>query len=213
MPTLIKLSENDKKLIIVFLLVFILFFIIVGYLSLLIKKIMKKQGSKADGMLKDVVDAEYFDSEKKLIRFGIRKNARIFYREARIPFLILLASWIGLLLYCLFTGKWGYNPFNRTDGFGTLLYEFEEWPKTSFFGLTIVNGFPAVKTAPHWVWAAWYSYLFVPANIVGGFWFLITTQGYIARSLRIYKIARGIFRKKLVPDEPAPTPVDNNQNQ
>lgn len=213
MPTLIKLTENDKKLIIVLLLVFILFFVIVGYISLLIKKIMNRQGSKADAMLQNVVDAEYFDNEKKLVKFGIKKNARLFYKEARIPFLILLVSWIGLFLYCLFTGKWGYNPFNRVDGFGTLLYEFEPWPRNTFFGMNLISGFPAVKTAPHWEWAAWYSYLFVPANIIGGLWFLIATQGYIARSLRVYKIARGIFRKKLVPDEPAPTPVDNNQNQ
>lgn len=208
MVSLIKLTENDKKLIIVLLLIFILLFVIVGYFSLLVKKIMDRQGSKADTMMKNVVEAKYFDNEKAFVKFGIRKNIRLFYKEARIPFIIMLAAWIAYVLFCLFSGKWGYNPFNRTDGFGTLIYEFGEWPKTKFFGLTIINGFPPVITAPHWEWSAWFSYLFVPVQIVAVVWFLIYTQAYIARSLRIYKMARGIYRKKLDAD-PAPTSSNN----
>lgn len=204
MYSLVKLTENDKKLIIVLLLVIILLFVIVGYFSLLVKKIMDRQGSKADSMMKTVVEANYFEREKDFVRFGIRKNIRQFYKEARIPFIIMLAAWLAYLLYCLFSGKWGYNPFNRTDGFGTLIVELGPWPTTKFFGLTIINGFPKVVTPPHWEWKAWFSYLFVPAQIVGVIWFLIYTQAYIARSLRIYKMARGIFRKKLDADS-APT--------
>lgn len=205
MFSLIKLTENDKKLIIVLLLLVILLFVIVGYFSLLVKKIMNIQGSKADSMMKDVVRANYFDDEKKFIKFGIRKNIRLFYREARIPFIIMIGAWAAYLLFCLFSGKWGYNPFNRTDGFGTLFYEFEgPWKRADFFGMTIISGFPAVKSTPHWEWSAWFSYLFVPVQAVGIMWFLIRTQAYIARSIRIYKMAHGIFRKKL-DAEPAPT--------
>lgn len=210
MVSLIKLTENDKRLIILLLLVFILLFIIVGYVSLLIKKIMKKQGSKADEMLRNVVDVNYFDNEKSLIKFGIKKNMRVFYREARVPFLIILVAWVAYILYCLFLEKWGYNPFNNTDGFGTLFYDLSDWPKTDFFGLTIINGFPSAVNPPHFEVAAIFSYIFVPANIVGCIWFLIYVQAYMARSFRIYKIAHGIFRKKLVPEEPTQS-VDNNQ--
>lgn len=201
---LVKLTENDKRLIIVLLLVVILLFVIIGYLSLFVKKIMDKQGSKSDEMLSNVVKAEYFDSEKKLIKFGIRKNARVFFKEARIPFLILCVAWFGFLLYCLFSGNWHYNPLSKEDGFGTLVFQLGEWPKEKFFGIKLISGWPDVVAKPHWVWKAWFSYLFVPLNLVGGVWFLICTQAYIARSLRIYKIAHGIFRKKLVA-ESAPT--------
>lgn len=210
MNTLIKLTENDKRLIIMLLLVFILLFVIVGYIALLVKKIMKKQSSKADEMLRNVVDAKYFSNEKSLIKFGIKKNIRTFYKEARIPFIILLVAWICYVLYCLFGNKWGYNPLNRTDGFGTLFYELSDWPKTEFFGLTIINGFPSATSTPHFELSAWFSYIFVPANIVGIIWFLLYVQAYIARSLRIYKIAHGIFRKKLVPEEPT-QPTTTNQ--
>lgn len=206
MATLIKLTEGEKRLLIVLFIWLLVIFVLVGYLVVLIKKVMKRQGTKADEMLKNVVEAEYFDKEKQLIRFGIRKNMRLFFNEAKVPFIILCIAWFGLLLYCLFSGNWHYNVFNRTNGFGTILYKFDEtWPKAKFFGVNLVSGFPDVIEKPHFEWSAWFSYLFVPINIVGIIWFLIYTQSYISRSIRIYAIARGIYRKKLVPDE---TPVD-----
>ena len=205
----IKLSENAKKALIIFFLLFIILFVLIGYISLAIQGLMKRQGSKADEMLSNVVRAEYFDKENKLIWFGIRKNAKVFYLESRIPFIVLLISWAAYLLFCLFTGKWGYNPLNNEDGFGTLLYEFSEWPKETFFGIKLVSGWPEVISKPHFEPNAIFSYIFVPANIVGILWFLYYVLAYISRSIRIRKIARSVFRKKLVLDEP--TSLTNNQ--
>ena len=53
MISLIKLTENDKRLIIVLLLLIILLFVIVGYIGVLVRKIMKLQATKADDMLHD----------------------------------------------------------------------------------------------------------------------------------------------------------------
>ena len=207
----IKLSENTKKALIILFLIFIILFVLIGYISLAVEGVMKKQGSKADEMLSDVVRAEYFEKEKPFRRFAWKKNMKVFYVEARIPFLILLVSWFTYLLFCMFTGKWGYNPLSRTEGFATLLFEFGEWPKEKFFGMTLISGWPEVVTKPHFEPIAIFSYIFVPANIVGILWFLYCTQAYIARVLRIRKISRGIYRKKLVQDEPTPiVPTDNS---
>jgi len=197
----IKLSENTKKALIVLFLVFIILFVLIGYISLAIEGVMKKQGSKADEMLATVVKAEYFEKEKPFRKFAVRKNMKVFFMEARIPFLIVLGSWFVYLLFCLFSQKWGYNPFNRIDGFGTLFFEFSEWPKETFFGIKLVSGWPSVVTRPHFVPMAIFSYIFVPVNVGGSLWFLYYVQAYIARSFRIRKIAIGIFRKKLVPDD------------
>ena len=196
----IKLSDGTKKALIIFFLIFIILFVLIGFISIAIQNVMKRQGSKADGMLANVVKADYFDTEKKFRRFAFKKNARVFYLESKIPFLILLGSWIAYLIFCLFSGKWGYNPLNKTDGFATLFFKFSEWPKTKVFGITIVSGWPTVLERPHFVVQALFSYFFVPANLVGIIWFLICTQGFIARSLRIRKLARGIYRKNLIPD-------------
>ena len=205
----IKLSENTKKALIIFFLIFIILFVLIGYISLAIESAMKKAGSKADEMLANVVKAEIFEKENKFRRFGVKKNARVFYVESRIPFLIILGCGLAYLLYCLFTAKWGYNPFNRQDGFGTLLYEFSEWPKEKFFGINLVSGWPSVVTKPHFEVPAIFSYILVPVIAVGTVWFLLYVLAYISRAIRIRKIARSIYRKKLVPDEP--TSPQNNQ--
>lgn len=198
----IKLSENTKKALIILFLIFIILFVLIGYISMAVESAMKKQGSKADAMLKDVVKAELFDNEKKFRRFGIKKNARVFYVESRIPFLVILGTVVAYLLYCLFTGKWGYNPFNKVDGFGTLFYEFSEWPKEKFFGINLICGWPSVVTKPHFEVSALFAYFLVPALLVGVVWFFLYVLAYISRSIRIRKIARSIYRKKLVTDEP-----------
>ena len=200
----IKLSENTKKALIIFFLIFIIIFVLIGYISLAIESGMKKQGSKADEMLHDVVKAELFEKEKQFRRFAIKKNARVFYVESRVPFLIILGCGLAYLLYCLFTAKWGYNPFNRTDGFATLFYEFSEWPREKFFGMNLISGWPSVVTKPHFEVPAIFSYILVPTLAVGVVWFLLYVLAYISRSIRIRKIARGIYRKKLVQDEPTP---------
>ena len=114
----------------------------------------------------------------------------------------MLGCWLAYLIYCLFTAKWGYNPFNDVDGFGTLLFKFGEWPKEKFFGITLISGWPEVVEKPHFEVSAIFSYFFVPANFVGVVWFLSYTLAYISRSLRIRKIAHSIYRKKLAPEEP-----------
>ena len=62
----IKLSENTKKALIVFFLIFIILFVLVGYISLAVRGVMRKQGSKADEMLSDV-DLYCQKSEEKLL--------------------------------------------------------------------------------------------------------------------------------------------------
>lgn len=206
----INLSENTKKALLIFFLVFIILFVLIGYISLAVQGVMKKQGSKADEMLANVTKAEYFSTEKQFKKFSVKKNIRVFFVEARIPFIILLVAWFAYLLFCMFSGKWGYNPLNRQDGFATLFYELS-WPKEKFFGIKLVSGWPEVVSKPHFVPMAIFSYLFVPVNIFGIGWFLLCTQAYIARSFRARQIARSIYRKKLAPTEP--TSLTNNNEQ
>lgn len=197
----INLSDNAKRALIILFLFFIIFFVLVGYISLAVQGVMKKQGSKADGMLTNVVKAEIFEKESAFRRFAFKKNARVLYLESRVPFLIMLGAVGAYLVYCLFSGRWGYNPFNKTDGFATLFFELSKWPREKFFGITLINGWPEVITKPHFEVSAIFSYFFVPVMVVGAAWFLICTQSFIARSFRIRKIARGIYRKNLIPEK------------
>lgn len=208
MVSLIKLTENDKRLIIVLLLVIILLFVIAGYVGLLVRKIMNAQASKADDMLHDVVEAGVITNERKLLTFGIRKNWREFFKRAWIPFLIMLSVSTIFLFYCIFSTNWSYNIWDyEKQGFNTLFY-VHDW--SSFYQAN-VEGFsitwPKLVSSPHLSGEAWVSYLFVPGMIVGGTWFMFEVQGYIARAFRIYKLSKKAFRKTMDNVTPSSSPI------
>ena len=209
MISFIKLTENDKRLIIVLLLVLILLFVIAGYIGLLVRKILNAQASKADDMLHDVVEAGVITNEKKLFAFGIRKNWREFFRGSWIPFLIMLTASTVFLLYCAFSKNWNYNIWDyEKQGFNTLFY-VHDW---SDFFTTSEEGFSIhwakLVSTPHLSSEAWVSYIFVPSMIVGGTWFMFEVQGYIARSYRLYKISKKAFRKTMENITPPSSPIN-----
>jgi len=208
MVSLIKLTENDKRLIIVLLLVVILLFVIAGYVGLLVRKIMNAQASKADDMLHDVVEAGVITNERKLLTFGIRKNWREFFKRAWIPFLIMLSVSTIFLFYCIFSKNWSYNIWDyKKQGFNTLFY-VHDW--SSFYQAN-TEGFsitwPKLISSPHLSGEAWVSYIFVPGMIVGGTWFMFEVQGYIARAFRIYKLSKKAFRKTMDNVTPSSSPI------
>lgn len=209
MISLIKLTENDKRLIIVLLLVFILIFVIAGYIGLLVRKIMNSQASKADTMLHDVVEAGVITNERKLFLFGIRKNWREFFKRSWIPFLIMLFAVTLLLLYCAFSKNWSYNIWDyKKQGFNTLFY-VHDWSvffKSSSDGFAIT--WPKLISTPHLSGEAWVSYIFVPSMIVGGTWFAFEVQGYIARTIRLYKLSKQAFRKTMENVTPPPSQIN-----
>lgn len=209
MITLIKLSENDKRLIIVLLLVLILVFVIVGYLSLLVKKIMKLQANKMEDMVHDVVVTGVIIDSKHLLRYGIKKNHRQLFKDAWIPFVIMAVASLALLLYCLINQNWSVDLFDyKKYGIGTLFYQFdwENAPRANFFGVTLISGWPEVISSPHWSNDAWGSYIFVPGMLVGGIWFIICVQAYIARFYRLIKLSKTVFNKSLANFDPNSTP-------
>lgn len=209
MISLIKLTENDKRLIIVLLLVFILLFVIVGYIGLLVRKIASAQAAKADDMLHDVVEAGVITNERKLFWFGIRKNYREFFKRAWVPFLIMLVSSTVLLFYCIFSKNWHYNIWDyEKEGFNTLFY-VHDW---SVFFKSTEEGFaitwPTLLSTPHFSADAIVSYIFVPGMVVGGTWFTFQVQGYIARTIRIYTLSKKAFRKTMENVTPPSSPIN-----
>lgn len=199
--TTIKINENVKRILIFLSLFIILFFVFVGAISIAIQSLMKKQGEKADVLLQDVTKAEYFKKEKQYKRFGIKKNIRYFYKRARIPFFVMLLCGLSYVLYCLFGGApWGYNPFNSVDGFGSIMIRFGKFPTEKFFHIRLISNWaPIIKPNP--TPKGIFSYIMVPILITGAVWYLCCVFSYIARSFRIRKIAKSIYRKKLVVDE------------
>ena len=213
MVTLVKLTESDKRLIVVLLLVFILVFVIAGYIGVAISKVMHHQGKKMDDLVHDVVVTGVITEEKKLVKFGIKKNHQYFLKKAWIPAVIMAVSGLILLIYFIIHGfDVDIKDYHET-GFGTLLWIFD-WdnaPRSVFFGKEIISEWPAVISTPHWSWKAWGSYLFIPGIITGGVWFLLCVQAYIARIYRLLRLSKSVFNKSLEnfnPDEAPRSPIN-----
>ena len=66
---LIKLTENDKRVIIALLFAIILLFVIIGLLGSLIVRTMKWQGKKCDTLVSDVVTNHIVKTPHQLLLF------------------------------------------------------------------------------------------------------------------------------------------------
>lgn len=216
MINFIKLTENDKRFIIAVLLIVILLFVIIGYLSLFVKKIMAFQSRRADDMLSDVVNTKVITTEKKLRHYGIRKNWRVFFKQASIPFIILGVAWLLFLIDGILIEPNGFKGIDLWDyeskGIRTLFFvrDWSNAPRGDFWFLkNVITGFAPIVNKPHFEWTAWFSYIFIPLNLVGAVWLMVDVQAYIARTFRIFKLSMTLFKKTL-PDK---APLDSKVNQ
>ena len=197
---LIQLTENDKRILIVLLLVLILIFVIVGYIGVLITRVMKWQGKRMDNMMHDIVITRVVTDPKSFKRVARKKNWRYFYKTAWIPLLIIVLA-VALYLIALSTNNWNYDLFDyQKSGFNTLffVYDFSD-PNiyTNIFGLTVLASWPPLVNTPHFETEAIFSYFIVPIFICGVIWYLIDLQCLISRTIRIHQLADSIYSKNL----------------
>ncbi len=125
---------------------------------------------------------------------------QIFCRDIWIPFLILLVAFIVLMIKDAISQDFSYNPFNKDDGFGTLLWlwDFNDPSNyNKFFGVNLLSKWPDAINTPHLAAEAWAGYIIVPLIFVGGFWYILVVQGLFARWLKIKQLVKTTFKKDL----------------
>lgn len=221
MTFLIQLTENDKRILIALGILLILLFVIVGYIGLLVERIMKHQAKKAGTMMHDVVAAKVITNEKDFKKFGKKKNRRLFVKQSMIPMGILFVAFFVYIIYGAVTRNWLLKIFDyKTEGFSTLFFVWDFNDPSiyiEFFGMKIIGKWPPLISTPHWMVEAWASYIIVPCLFVGGIWYLVVVQAHIARTFRLRKLAKTVFNPSL--DNVGPISplnntnnVDNNQN-
>ena len=213
---LIKLTENDKRIIIAIFLILILIFVLIGVIGSLIVRTMKWQGKKCDTLVSDVVTNHVVTTPFQLRLYARKKNSRYFIKQAWIPILLILAGVLTIIIRDAVKQDWAYNPFNINDGFGTLFFvwDFENAPRTTIFGFTLISDWPPFANEPHFEQAAIISYIAVPLVIIGGIWYLVVAQAYLARTIRAYQLSKKVFEKSLDNfDQNTPTPpLNDNAN-
>lgn len=197
---LIRLTESDKRVLIGICIAIILIFVIIGLLGSLVLKMMASQGKKCDTLVSDVVRYRIITNPRQLKRYAAKKNIRYFIKQAWLPILLMMVGASALIIHNSIYGDWTYNPFNMTDGFGTLIFTWDFADASiysEFFGTTIISDWPPIDNYPHFVLDAIYSYFFVVFAGIGLFWYLIVSQGYLARTIRASKLAQKVFEKSL----------------
>ena len=205
MIVLFKLSETDKRVLIAVLLLVVLVFVLVGFIGSVIVRVMKWEGKKIDTMCRDAVVTRVIQNPKHFKKYAKKKSHRAFFKESRIPLLILLVSALTYLLSCIFTKQWPYNIFdygvdNKGGyGFTTLFYIWDfSGCYSKFFGVSLLSQWPTETfNKPHFSVDAIGSYIFVLTFVVGAIWYLITVQRFLARLIRIIRLSDTIYSKSL----------------
>lgn len=209
---LLALTENDKKLIIAIVLFFIVILAVLILICLLVKKVCKEQAKKVGTLMHDLVYAGVITSSKQFKKVAGYKNRVTFFKEARIPFLIILVSLIASFIYMGCTGNWNFAAlfsdygekvsdgiYTGGTGFATILYlwDYSAFPTTTIFGMTVISDWAPLLQVPHAEITALFSYFFCIAFVVGLGWFAFTIQAFAARTYKIYQLANSIYEKSL----------------
>lgn len=196
---LIQLSENDKRIIIAAFLILILVFVLIGLIGSAIVRTMKWQARKCDTLVSDVVTNHIVTTPLQLRNYARKKNTRYFIKQAWIPILLILVGVAIVLIRDAIKQDFSYNPFNINDGFGTLLFtwDFKNAEYTTVFDITLLKDWPKFSNEPHFETEAIASYVAVPAIVVGGLWYIVVAQAYLARTIKAYKLSKTVFEKSL----------------
>jgi len=194
----VKMDENDKKLLIILLLVFIVVFILLGFIGMIVRKIMDFQGNRLDKEMGDVARAGVVKDPASFKRLARAKNRRIYMQESIIPISLALITLLIYVITCTVKENWSENIFGNL---GTLFYRFD-WNDpdnfATFWGVSLLRKWPPLLKdtyggLPTLVPEYWLSYVCGTLWIIAIGYYLFVTQGFIARGLRANKRASTIY--------------------
>lgn len=195
-PLLIKLTEDDKRLIISLCLIIILVGIIYGYFVKVVKNVMKKQGDAVDNYMYNLIATKIVDNPKSFKKVAYEKSFRKFYFASFLPFFLMAFICILILIYQLVMEKtsWNFIFDNINQIFFTL-----EWPTSKIFGITLISDWPSITKTPvfHFSLEAILSYVFLLFSVYSAFHYIFSVQALIARNWRIRKLAHSFFKKNI----------------
>ena len=198
----IKLNESEKRIVFVIFLVIIIALMIIAAIGMIIQKVMKSQAKRIENDTFDAVTNNLLPTKKTFKKYANKKNKQILLKQAWVPIILIIVGFVTLLIRNAITKNFSYNPFNNKDGFSTLLWLWdfnnpENYTKIFLVPFKVLKQWPPLINEPHLVKEAWGSYVFVPFVCVGGFWYLLISQAYLARKLKINKLAKSIYDKNL----------------
>ena len=200
----VALNENDKRLLVVLIVLLLILFLLFGLLGMGIRAILRRQAEKMDTIMSDVARPHVVDSPRQFKRLAFKKNNRLLYRQALIPFALSVLSLLIWVFASLAMDSWGLNIFSC---FNELFFHFE-WDASAeayreepllvrVFGMTLLARFPAVKESPRFVLEHLPAYIEVALFYFSWAYYAFLCQGWIARFAMASSRAKTIYSKSL----------------
>lgn len=198
-PLLVKLSENEKRFIVV------LFFLIIIVLALLgliydgLNKFMAAQGKDVGRLMANQLDSGYISSLQQFKRNSYKKSRIEFYKHFRKTFLAMIIWFAAYGTVSLLYKHW-LDIFDQSkEGIMTLVYTFDFANATTntFFGITLISDFPPVLHHPEFHVEAIPSYILFLVAAVIVIIFILQVFSYLARTIFIMQHSKKMFTRDI----------------
>lgn len=198
-PLLVKLSENEKRFLIVIFLVIIVVLFLFGVLYDGLNKYMAKQGHDIGRLMANQVESGYITSLSQFKRNSFRKSRIEFYKQFNKTFLAIIIWFAIYGTVSIFYRHW-LNIFDQVDeGFLTLVYTFDfpNTPRTTIFGMSVISDWPPVLHEAFFSVKAIPSYFLVLFGLIILIIFIAQVLSYLARTIFIFQHSKKMFTKDI----------------
>lgn len=182
--------------------ILLLLFTLIGGIGWLFERYISRLEKQVDADMWKLLDTRIVSSPQQFKKIALKKSHRHALKDFFIPY-FLVALVIGLF----FVYQQWIDPtftydalFDYTDrGFNTLfpIIDWENIPRSEFFGFLIPSDFPALLNRPRFVPEAMISYVLFFVSLFAGALFIRAVLALYARTIRIYRDANTAFTKSL----------------
>ncbi len=201
---LLKLTENDKRILIAIFLLVILVFLLVGLIVNIIRRIMARQGRAVDTYMYDIIKAKVITKPSEFRRIGFLKNFQTLYKKIRLPIILLFISFVICLVRFIVTKELFFTTYFSVDkGIGSLFYQWD-WAnaeKSTILGIPTIfpAQWPDVLNVPHFEgnFSSITAYISFPFLTVGLILYFGHLLAFISRSIQTRKLSHKVFQKDL----------------
>ena len=193
---LVKLSENDKRVIIALLIAVILLFIIIGYFVHFFRWLMRQYGKGIDTYVGQMLQYQLITKPKQVKSYVWRRENRTLVKKLAIPTLVFLAVGIIFAIYAGATSLSGTRFGEIISSVGFKL----DWSYAKFFGsFNIINDWPKITKYPSPIisFQAYMVYIFVIVSIIYLFMLMRRSLILYSRVRRSQKMSKHVFSKNL----------------
>ena len=191
---LVKLSESEKKALIIVAVIFAFIFVVIGLIIKLIKDWYTRKGEDIDNYMYDLIKYGVIKTPNQFRNYVNKRERRDLYLKIRIPMRILII--VGLIyVICNLT----FTNFNESWCIlKDLAYKFD-WPTTKVFGMSIICDWPKIIKYPEvsLTIEGYITYISSVVFIICSIFLIRSTLIYNARIARSTFVSTKAFKKNL----------------